>query len=62
MDTWYVDNRDIARNGIMGNMLNFLLTNLPDDPIATWSEGDADWKKKGVFKAFWQPSFLTSSI
>ena len=62
MGTDYTDASETAANGIYGNVLSYLLTNLPEDPLDSWSAGDPDWQEKGVFRPFWQPDYLTSNI
>ena len=39
----------------MGDMLEYITMNLEEDPATEWKERDPDYKKKGVFRPFWQP-------
>lgn len=38
-------------------MLDYLLTNLPEDALSDLEPADSDWESKGVLRHFWQPSF-----
>lgn len=45
---------------LAGQLLKYLLTNLPKGaiPESEWAPGDKDWKKKGVLRKFYQTEFL----
>lgn len=64
--TPYCDDFDDDSSNCLGpltnNMLEFLLTNLKEDPIEEWFEADSDWESHGVLRPFWQPNFDESYI